>query len=87
MDVVTELRRMHSQLAQCGGEGTPLCTRCEAAAEIERLRAQVAELLPLATELARLRYYENKQGDRFQDRQRAEQYATIINRIETGEFQ
>jgi hypothetical protein len=37
-DIVKELRSTHSQLAQCGGDGAPLCTRCAAANEIERLR-------------------------------------------------
>lgn len=35
---------MHSQLAACGGQGMPLCTRCAAAAELERLTSEVEEL-------------------------------------------
>lgn len=85
-DIVEELRRSHSQLAPCGGDGAPLCTRCEAAREIEKLRAQIDELRPHAIELAQLRMYENSLPMRPKDRERFEYFTMLLTRITRGDF-
>ena len=86
-DVVTELRRAHSRLAQCPNPIAGACIRCTAAKEIEQLRANVRLL---ASTIARRPYAPTV--ERFVD-DTSDAYASkdpawddIKNRVASGEF-